>query len=94
MKTIGVRYAGAAHQGESPNGTSALFRALRVNADLGIALLTLENHVHDPADRVRAVDGRRAVTQDFNPIHGRHRQGIEIDRGAIERMVDQSPAVQ
>src|SRR5579883_3183151 len=57
--------------------------------DLPVELQTVEallgDDVDDAADRVRAIDRRRAVAQDFDMIDHRQRDVVDIDR--IEGLV-------
>ena len=54
----------------------------------------LGDEVDDAANGVRAVDGRGAVAQHFDPFQGGDGNDVQVDAGAVIGMVGDAPAVE
>jgi hypothetical protein len=71
-----------------------VLRLLRLGAHLEALVVALQDEVDHAADRVGTVDRRGAVAQDLDPVDGVERNRVQVDRGALERVVDDPPAVE
>jgi hypothetical protein len=83
-----------------PSTVDAVFAAALVlgrdhfGGDVGDVDRALGDEVDDAADGVRAVDGRGAVAQHFDAFQGGDGNDVEVDAGAVIRMVGDAPAVE
>src|SRR4029079_5846696 len=64
-----------------------------IGGDVGTAIVFAQDEIHDPGDRVGAVDRRCTVLQDLHAVDGRNRQRVPVDGTAVERVVRDTAAV-
>src|SRR6185437_11785525 len=62
-----------------PVASAAARRDRTIRRHLGTGVVAARNEIDDPCDRVRAVDRRCAVLQDFHPLDRVERNGREVD---------------
>ena len=61
---------------------------------LATAVVCPRDEIDDAADRVRAVDGGRAVEQNLDALDGRQRDRVQIHASAVERVIGYATPVQ
>ena len=83
VPAIGVEIAGTADGRCVCGGSASLLRGADIPCDGRTAEVVLQDDVHDAGDRIRAVDGRRRVLQDFDPFNGVERDARNIDERAL-----------
>ena len=91
---VARRIAGSKRQARLAAVAAAVLSGVERHADIDAGIVLAQDEVDHPCNCIGAVDGRGAVFQYFDPIDGRERNGVEIDRFAVERVVGKPPAVQ
>ncbi|MNM15101.1 hypothetical protein D3C81_253240 [compost metagenome] len=91
---VGVELAEARRQIDAVFAAALVFGRDDFGRDVGDIDRALGDEVDDAADGVRAVDGRGAVAQHFDTFQGGNRDDVQVDAGAVIRMVGDAPAIE
>ena len=88
-------------EGVTPAEAQAILCATRIGGLRGVSIkpktvVLARNHVDYARDRIGAINRRRAVFQDFNPIHRHNRHEVEVKRRylATDTRGTDPPAIQ
>ncbi|OEZ46361.1 hypothetical protein JANLI_57040 [Janthinobacterium lividum] len=91
---IGVELAIARRQVDAVLAAALVLWGNDLGGDIRDVDGALRDEIDDAADGVRAVDGRGAVAQHFDPFQGGDGNDVQVDTGAVIRMVGDAPAIE
>ena len=84
IKFISVKVASTAGHAHAVDICATLLRHVGEGRNGEALVVFLQDEVNHTTNSVRAIHGRGAVFQNFNPLHGSHGDLVQVDRTAVQ----------